>query len=157
MPDQGSAFVESVLLTVLNKLYKELHSAIQNSQVLSARFPALASADLFLIAAASPSIPISTTGTQPGVTVMGPVSDPALSSLLSQESVETPAGRTSSVKPLINKALQMTGQHHECNQELRMTRVLSAYMLLGHLGPDDVVISTCNPTIKGASIHIIAT
>ena len=107
-PDQGSAFVETVLLTVLSKLYKELHSTIQNSQELSDRFPALAASPL--IAAVSPSPPVSPAGHPPGTTVMGPVPDPMLS-LMSQNSVETPAGRTSSVKPLVNKALQ--GRAHD--------------------------------------------
>ena len=107
-PDQGSAFVETVLLTVLSKLYKELHSTIQNSQELSDRFPALAASPL--IAAVSPSPPVSPAGHPPGATVMGPVPDPMLS-LMSQDSVETPAGRTSSVKPLVNKALQ--GRAHD--------------------------------------------
>jgi len=108
-PDQGSAFVESILLTVLSKLYKELHSVIQNSPELSTRFPALASAGPSLIAAASPSTPVSTAGHQPGVTMMGPLPDPAVS-LVSQDLSQASAGSASPIKPLINKALQMTGK-----------------------------------------------
>lgn len=73
MPDQGSSFVESVLLTVLGKLYKELHSVIQNSPELSTQFPSLASAHIDLIAAAGStgSGPVDKTGNEPGVAVMG--------------------------------------------------------------------------------------
>ena len=105
-PDQGNAFVESVLLTVLSKLYKELHSVIQNSPELSTRFPALASAGPSLIAAASSFTPVGTAGHEPGVTIMGPVPDPTVS-LASQDQAR--AGSASPIKPLINKALQMTG------------------------------------------------
>ena len=105
-PDQSNAFVESVLLTVLSKLYKELHSVIQNSPELSTRFPALASAGPSLIAAASPFTPVSTAGHVPGVTIMGPVPDPTVS-LVSQDLAQASA---SPIKPLINKALQMTGK-----------------------------------------------
>ncbi len=111
-PDQGNAFVESVLLTVLSKLYKELHSVIQNSPELSSRFPALASAGPSLIAAASPFNPVSTAGRQPGVTLMGPVPDPTVS-LVSQDQSQASAGSASPIKPLINKALQMTGKMHD--------------------------------------------
>ena len=107
VPDQGSLFVEMVLLTVLSKLYKELHSVIQQSQELGIQFPTLVLADPNLIAAASP-VRSSPSGAHPGVTVMAPVPDPS-SSLLPQDSIETPTGRTSSVKPLISKAVQMTG------------------------------------------------
>ncbi|DBA95327.1 hypothetical protein WJX82_010494 [Trebouxia sp. C0006] len=106
-PDQGNAFVESVLLTVLSKLYKELHSVIQNSPELSTRFPALASVQPSLIAAASPFTPVSTAGHEPGVTLMGPVPDPTVS-LVSQDLSQASAGSASPIKPLINKALQMT-------------------------------------------------
>lgn len=98
--------MESVLLTVLSKLYKELHAVIQNSPELSTRFPALASAGPSLIAAASP---ISTTGHEPGVNLMGPVPDPTVS-LVSQDLYQARAGSASPIKPLINKALQMTGK-----------------------------------------------
>ncbi len=108
-PDQGNAFVESVLLTVLSKLYKELHSVIQNSPELSTRFPALASVQPSLIAAASPFTPVSTAGHEPGVTLMGPVPDPTVS-LVSQDLSQASAGSASPIKPLINKALQMTGE-----------------------------------------------
>lgn len=108
-PDQGNAFVESVLLTVLSKLYKELHSVIQNSPELSTRFPALASAGLSLIAAASPFTHVSSAGHEPGVTMMGPVPDLTVR-LVSREQAQASAGSASPIKPLINKALQMTGK-----------------------------------------------
>ena len=99
-----------VLLTVLGKLYKELHAAIQNSSELSAQFPALAKAHPQLIAAATSvaSAAAGTSGSEPGVSVPSPVPDSALQ-LGAQEAAEALNGWSSPIKPLINKALQMTG------------------------------------------------
>ncbi|KAA6426043.1 MAG: potassium transporter [Trebouxia sp. A1-2] len=106
-PDQGNAFVESVLLTVLSKLYKELHSVIQNSPELSTRFPALAAAGPSPIATASPPTHVSSAGHEPSVTMMGPLPDPTVV-LVSQDLPQGSTGSASPIKPLINKALQMT-------------------------------------------------
>lgn len=108
-PDQGNAFVESVLLTVLSKLYKELHSVIQNSPELSTRFPALAAAGPSPIATASPPTHVSSAGHEPSVTMMGPLPDPTVV-LVSQDLPQGSTGSASPIKPLINKALQMTGK-----------------------------------------------
>ena len=52
VPDQGHSFMEMVLLTVLGKLYKELHAAMQNSPEVSAQSPALVNTHPQLILAA---------------------------------------------------------------------------------------------------------
>jgi hypothetical protein len=125
--------VESILLTVLSKLYKELHSVIQNSPELSTRFPALASAGPSLIAAASPSTPVSSAGHEPGVTMMAPLHDPAVS-LVSQDLFQASAGSASPIKPVINKALQMTGEMHD-NRRCRMVHTPCTFS------------GTCKPSI----------
>lgn len=109
VPDQGHSFVEMVLLTVLRKLYKELHTVIQISPELSTQFPSLASAHTDAIAAAvftSPGLD-NTTGGEPGVAVLGPVPDPAATG----EVAQVPAGSSTPQKSVINKALQMTGTY----------------------------------------------
>ena len=90
VPDQGHAFVETLLLTMLKKLYNELHTVIQNSEEdLCKAFPALAQGDLPQISAvAAPSSSGS------GATVLGPVQPPS---------------PDAQAKPLIQKILQMTG------------------------------------------------
>ena len=111
MPDQGSSFVELVLLTVLGKLYKELHSIIQNSPELSIQFPSLATAHSDLIAAAVSTVPapLHKTGKESGVAVMGPVPNPALHP--AADGSPATAGRSTPQKPLIAQALQLTGAH----------------------------------------------
>lgn len=102
-----------VLLTVLGKLYKELHSVIQNSPELSAHFPSLAAAHTDLIAATVSTVPepLHKAGNEPGVAVLGPVPDPALHLAADGEGYSVSAGRSSPQKPLIAKALQLTGVH----------------------------------------------
>ena len=102
-----------VLLTVLGKLYKELHSVIQNSPELSTQFPSLAAAHTDLIAATASTVPapLHKSGDEPGVTVMGPVPDPALHLAADGKGSPVSAGRSSPEKPLIAKALQLTGAH----------------------------------------------
>ena len=107
VPDQGHDFVEMVLLTVLNKLYKELHSVVQNSEELSLRYPALAKTDPGLIAASA--VPA---GNEPGVTIVGPVpGEPSVAGLKDPTTVNAP---TSPIKALINKSLQMTSELLQC-------------------------------------------
>lgn len=115
MPDQGSSFVEMVLLTVLSKLYKELHSVIQNSPELSTQFPSLAAAhtDLITAAVSTGPGPIDNASSEPGVTVLGPVPELTLRQKAAAAGEGSPpsAGRSSPQNPLIAKALQMTGEH----------------------------------------------
>lgn len=81
--------METLLLTMLKKLYNELHTVIQNSDDLCKAFPALAQGDLPQISAvAAPSSAGS------GATVLGPVQPPS---------------PDAQAKPLIQKILQMTG------------------------------------------------
>lgn len=96
VPDQGHAFVETLLLTMLQKLYLELHKVICNSEDLSNRFPALAEGLLPQISAVA-SIPGSPAGA--GATGMGPVQAPS---------------PHEQAKPLIKKVLQMTGSSVMC-------------------------------------------
>ena len=108
MPDQGHDFVEMVLLTVLNKLYKELHSVVQNSEELSLKYPTLAKTDPGLIAASA--VPA---GNEPGVTVVGPIpGEPSGAGVKDPTTVN--AGPTSPIKALINKSLQMTSENLKC-------------------------------------------
>ena len=102
-----------VLHTVLGKLYKELHSVIQNSPELSTQFPSLAAAHTDLIAATVSTIPapLHKTGNEPGVAVMGPLPNPALHAVADGEESPVSAGRSSPQNPLIAKALQLTGAH----------------------------------------------
>ena len=104
-----------VLLTVLGKLCKELHAAIQNSPELSAQFPALAKAYSKHIAAATSvaAISASISENEPGVSTLGPAPDPALQ-LEAQQASEALNGQSNPIKPLINKALQMTGVTARC-------------------------------------------
>lgn len=95
-----------VLITVLRKLYRELHSVIQTSPELSTLFPSLASAHTALIAAAVATSP-APAGSEPGVAVLNPVPDPTMA----EEAAQMPAGHPSPEKPLINKTLQMTGTY----------------------------------------------
>ena len=101
-----------VLLTVLGKLYKELHSAIQNSPELSACFPTLANAHMNLIAAATLTTAGPMTSPGPGATVLGPVPNATLQ-LPAQGGADATAGRSNPIKPLIKKALQMTGSAYK--------------------------------------------
>lgn len=103
-----------VLLTVLSKLYKELHSVIQNSPELSTQFPSLAAAhtDLITAAVSTSPVPIDITGSEPGVTVLRPAPELTLrQKAAAAEGSPVSAGRSSPQKPLIAKALQMTGKH----------------------------------------------
>lgn len=104
VPDQGHAFVETLLLTMLKKLYTELHTVIQSSEDLSKRFPALAQE-------AVPYIPaVATTA---AASLLGPVQPPS---------------PREQAKPLIKKALQMTGDLHGMVKEL-------SRMFHGHCAP----------------------
>ena len=102
-----------VLLTVLGKLYKELHSVIQNSSELSTQFPSLAAAHTDVIAAIVATVPAPPhkTGNESGVAAMDPVPDPALTLPAKGEGSPLSAGPSSPQKPLIAQALQLTGVH----------------------------------------------
>lgn len=98
-----------VLLTVLGKLYKELHSVIQNSPELSTQFLSLAAAHTDVVAAIV--APPHKTGNESGVAAMDPAPDPALHLPANREGFSLSAGRSSPQKPLIAQALQLTGVH----------------------------------------------
>lgn len=81
---------------MLKKLYTELHTVIQTSEDLSKRFPALAQGVLPQI----PAVSLSPAGS--GAAMLGPVHSPSI-----QEQA----------KPLIKKALQMTGTSRQHQME----------------------------------------
>lgn len=118
-----------VLLTVLSKLYKELHSVIQNSPELSTQFPSLAAAHTDLITAAvsaSPG-PIHKTGSEPGITVLGPAPELTLRQKAAAEGSPVAAGHSSPQKPLIAKALQMTGKRATKGRILNVQKVAGVH------------------------------